>query len=398
VELLPAPGDRRRLVLLCCILALLAVVAPIVWARGDGVRDLTGETDQGHPIKLSVNDHGKVVGVETKIDARCRGGHTWSVRWGPGRPWALFKQKGTRIRVRELTTRPAGPGRTEWILSRLVGRIYDGYAHGTVRLVARFWDGATQVQACESGLLRWAVGADADGRLAAAPPGRRLGPGYYYPSPPSLAGEMSPERQAFIEATDRTCSVTAPADDPPRTLRGSANVAQYRLFVGEHAVQLRALDRMGSPPDGVALHRHWLTYFRREGPAAAAQDAPERRGAALRARRLHRERARPDAGSALARVAAALEHAAVPARQELREVVAGDLVQVEPGLGGELGHVPEHVAELGRERGAALVAERAAVVADRLLHLLGAFAGLAAEPECRVGQIVAGVGVDGRGA
>ena len=56
----------------------------------------------------------------------------------------------------------------------------------------------------------------------------------------------------------------------------------------------------------------------------------------------------------LAVVAAAGEHAAALAREQLLEVRLGDLVEVELELAGQLRHVPEHVAELLGHRRAAL--------------------------------------------
>jgi hypothetical protein len=256
-----APGDRRRIVVLCCILAVVAIAAPIVWATRHHTPDLTGATDQGHAIRLALNDRGKLIGVETRIDARCRGGHRWGTTWRPVRGWALFKQRGARIRVRELLVAEDGDGRTRWVLGRLVGRVRDGYAEGTVRLVARFWEGSRQMQACESKRRRWTAGIAATRRLAAMPPARALGPGGYYPSPPSLAGPVSPEREHFVKATDQTCAHTAPVHDAPLTLT-PGSLLQNRVFVLEHAAQLRALERLGKPTDGVALHRRWLAYFR----------------------------------------------------------------------------------------------------------------------------------------
>src|SRR5262245_36916931 len=60
-------------------------------------------------------------------------------------------------------------------------------------------------------------------------------------------------------------------------------------------------------------------------------------------------------GGRSAEVAAAVQDGALAARQKLLEVALGDLIEVEPRLGGELGHVPQHVAELGGQRLAALL-------------------------------------------
>ena len=101
-------------------------------------------------------------------------------------------------------------------------------------------------------------------------------------------------------------------------------------------------------------------------------------------------------GTSLAIVAAALEDTAALTGGELLEIRRGDRLELQPGLGRQLCRVPEHVAELGRERLAPFLREDAAVVADRLLDLLGGLAGLAAEPERRIDQIVAEVGIDCR--
>ena len=79
----------------------------------------------------------------------------------------------------------------------------------------------------------------------------------------------------------------------------------------------------------------------RARPAAAARGPPLRR--LSRCRRERRGRARRQ----LAVVAAALKDRCVLPRRELLEIGLGELVEVEAGLGRELGHVPEHVAELG---------------------------------------------------
>ena len=75
--------------------------------------------------------------------------------------------------------------------------------------------------------------------------------------------------------------------------------------------------------------------------------------------------------------------------------LGGDRLEVQLGLGGQLRHVPQHVAQLLRQRGAPLVREHAAVVADHLLDLLGDLARLAAQAEGRVDEVRARVGIHG---
>ena len=88
----------------------------------------------------------------------------------------------------------------------------------------------------------------------------------------------------------------------------------------------------------------------------------------------------------LAVVTGAGQDAAALAREQLVEVGLGDLLEIQAQLARQLGDVPEHVAQLLGHRGAALLRDRAAVVADRLLGVLGHLARLAAEPERGVGE------------
>ena len=120
-------------------------------------------------------------------------------------------------------------------------------------------------------------------------------------------------------------------------------------------------------PEGVRVRA--LVPARLRGALRAASPSPPRR--------CERQRSSPLAG----------EHPALLAREQLVEVRLGDLVEVEPELAGELGDVPEHVAELlGHRRRGARRLTCAAVVADRLLGVLGDLAGLAGEPERGVGE------------
>jgi hypothetical protein len=272
VKLFPAPGEQRRLVVLCCILAALGIAAPIVWAvrkREPGVRGdtLAGKTDQGHSLQLMLDERGRVSGVNTRIDSRCKGGHPWWVDWSPRHGWARFTQRGERFRVRELRTQPVEGGGKRRIWTRLVGRVERRRAIGTVRVSARFYRRGVEWQACESGPRRWTAGESAERRLAQAPPLR--GPGRrYYPRVPSFAGKISPARRRFVVRTDRTCALTYPATQLAlRAVQAAAGDLQrqieaYGAYVEAHTDQLRALEGLGTPPDGVALHRRWLENFR----------------------------------------------------------------------------------------------------------------------------------------
>src|SRR5205807_7710920 len=104
-------------------------------------------------------------------------------------------------------------------------------------------------------------------------------------------------------------------------------------------------------------------------------------------RALRRGRSVPVAGGArLALVAAAAQHPAALAGEERLEVLARDVLELEPQLGRELAGVLEDVAELAGQRQPALVADLAAVVPDRLLGVLGDLARLAREPQRAVAE------------
>jgi hypothetical protein len=271
MQVMPAPGDRRRLVVLCALLIAVGIAAPIVRASRAGdepqSRWLGGRTEQRHGLRLLVGAGGGVQAVEAHIDSRCRGGYPWGVDWTPAEGWASFGRSGRRVTVRELRTRPDGEGGLQRVLVRLVGRVNGDSATGTVRLQARFYRDGVERQACESGHVRWAVGTGAARRLAAAPPARTSG-GSYWLRVPSLAGRVSAARRRFIERTDRTCvatfgptqvamrAVEAAAGDPGRQLEA------YGSYVDAHEDQLRALEGLGAPPDGLALHERWLDNFR----------------------------------------------------------------------------------------------------------------------------------------
>jgi hypothetical protein len=286
VRVLPAPGaGRRRLAVLCCALAAVGVAAPIVWAtrRGDE-RWLHGRTQQGNELDLLLDESGRLGGVETEIEAVCKGSFRMPVGWSPRQAFARFTQDGERVAVREFRSRVLEDGRTERMFVRLKGRIPpDDRAAGTVRLVARYYRDGREVQACESGPRRWAAGPGSRRRLAEAPP-MRAPRGYYWPRVPSLAGEVSAARKRFIQRTDATCAATyAPTQVALRALAAApdryAQIEAYGAFVEAHAGQLHALEVLGRPPDGVRQHRRWLGSTISSWPATPQGSASGSRSA-----------------------------------------------------------------------------------------------------------------------
>jgi hypothetical protein len=262
VKLVPGAGNTRRLIVLCCLLAAVGVAAPIVWAMRDHERRLIGMTEQGHTLELVLDEDGRLRGVETHIDAVCRGGHPWGVDWSPRESDARITQRDGRVAVRELVSRA-----DQRVLVRLTGRVEGRVASGTVRVFARFYSAGQEVQACESGPRRWTAGDDAAARLAEAPPMREPR-GRSYGLAPSLAGKVSPSRRRFIEKTDQTCLATyGPARAAYEAVQAAAGDIErqteaFRAYVEAHADQLRALEGLGRPRDGAALHERWLANFR----------------------------------------------------------------------------------------------------------------------------------------
>jgi hypothetical protein len=96
-------------------------------------------------------------------------------------------------------------------------------------------------------------------------PPRRAAGGYRYAPVPSLAGRISSARRRFIELTDRTCAVTyASPNAAARAMRAAQGDPDLRAdaYLEAHTDQLRAIEDLGPPPDGVASHRRWLDNFR----------------------------------------------------------------------------------------------------------------------------------------
>jgi len=62
---------------------------------------------------------------------------------------------------------------------------------------------------------------------------------------------------ATFEATQVALAAVARAAGDSR-----AQIQAYGGYVEAHRAQLRALEALGTPPDGVTLHRRWLDNFR----------------------------------------------------------------------------------------------------------------------------------------
>jgi hypothetical protein len=227
---------------------------------GSGLRSLPGITATGSRITLKLDRRGRVAGVVARLRSVCRGGHTWSIRWSPleGSP-IHFRHRGNYVTAVEGATRLRGKAQQQ-ISTGFDGRLGHGRASGNVRLVARFWRGARQVQACDSGWVAWAAGPRAEQRLAFVTPPRYLGS--YYPAAPTLADHPSRARRRFSARVDRTC-----VRENRRTRAAWYDAARRRLpptrvwnaYVRSHVHELDAIRRLGSPPEARPLYAGWVT-------------------------------------------------------------------------------------------------------------------------------------------
>ncbi len=230
---------------------------------------LDGVTDRSTSIEL-VLDRGRVLRLATSLAARCADGSSWKETWTP--------TNGVQVHV--LTA-----GRSFWTLERaapsypggIVGRL--GFAirgvmtgpksaQGTIRLVARFYRGEREWNACDSLDVRWAVGPRASARVREVHVGPEVDS--YYPAVPSLAVDASPQRRRFINTVDSACvdtynwrgwmeHVTGVKDSyfDDRELRDAA------ASVYGHAWELRTLESLGQPPQARGVYDAWLANFRR---------------------------------------------------------------------------------------------------------------------------------------
>jgi hypothetical protein len=269
--------DRRRprvrrpfLVVLIVAIAALGIHYT-VFANGASaapVQTLSGVTSNGTKIVLGVRGQ-HVVWLRASLTARCRGGSSWRQSWSPleGNP-VQFVTSGLSFVTYEYASRSYARG--------IVGRI--GFtirgtltgrdsAQGAIRLVARFYRGEREWNACDSLDVRWAVGAQAARRLKMLPIGHAVGD--YYPAVPSLASDPSPARLNFIGLVDSVCARTH-----DQILRAGAQAAQQNSYFTDHVLrdsayaaglaawQLRTLESLGPPPEAGAVYNAWLANFR----------------------------------------------------------------------------------------------------------------------------------------
>jgi hypothetical protein len=237
-------------------------------ASGASVHTLTGITSKGTKIVLGVRGQ-RVVWLRTNLRAPCAGGTSWRQSWFPaeGNP-VHFTMHGRTFVTRE----NASPSYARGIVGRIGFAIHGTLtgrdsAQGTIRLVARFYRGERQWNACDSLDVRWAVGAQAARQLKTVPVGHEVNE--YYPAVPSLATDASPARLAFAAVVDRVCVGTY-----QEIVNAEEQAAQRNRYFLDHALrdaahyavlhawQLRSLVRIGQPPQARALYDAWLANFR----------------------------------------------------------------------------------------------------------------------------------------
>jgi hypothetical protein len=283
------------LVVLAVAIAALVVRYAVLGGPAAGAPNplpvLNGSTGQGTTFEL-VLDRNRVVSLRTRLSARCADGSLWRESWSPtnGVQVHVTTAGGSFLAVeRGSPSYPGGiVGRIAFGLrGRITGR---GSAQGTIRLVARFYRREQEWNACDSLDVAWAVGPRASARVRTIPLGRQVGS--YYPAVPSLAVDVSPARQRFIDAVDAVCVDTY-------RLGEQAQQAANRLYRGyrDHQVrddayglvlhdwQLRAVLALGAPPQARGLYEAWVANFRARLSVERTALALERSGQSDAARR-----------------------------------------------------------------------------------------------------------------
>jgi hypothetical protein len=233
------------------------------------VRTLSGVTGQGTTIELGIQD-GRVHSLITSLNARCAGGSSWRENWSPteGNP-VHFTMTGRTFVTEQhaYTTYPSGiTGAIGFaIRGTLTGA---GGAQGTIRLVARFYRGGSQWNACDSLDVPWAVGPHARAHLSTVPLGSQIS--QYFAALPSLATNVSPARRRFIGRVDGACVATygwlqqaLAVVEARYRYWSAAKLIQAAAYAELHAWQLRAIESLGQPPQARGLYDAWLANFRR---------------------------------------------------------------------------------------------------------------------------------------
>ncbi len=230
---------------------------------------LSGLTAQGTSFELGLVA-GRVHWLHTSLSARCADGSRWSATWSPTDGVEVHINSSGRIFN---TVQRSSPTYSGGVVGR-IGFALQGAlagtdrARGTVRLVVRFYRGEREWNACDSLDVPWAVGPQAKSRLGEVAPGRQVDA--YYPAVPSLAVNVSPQRERFIHEVDGICTATynegAQAQEQADRLYGyfdNRGLLESAYYVSWHAWQLRNLLKLGPPPQATGLYDAWLANFRK---------------------------------------------------------------------------------------------------------------------------------------
>lgn len=271
----PESGPRslpRWPYLLALLVALGALVVRYTLlanpASGSPIQVVRGITSQHTAFELGLQ-RGRIRWLRTSLTAHCAGGTSWTASWTPVNGVQVHVIRAGRSFVAVERDAPGFPGgivgRAGFALSGTITG--SGSAEGTVRLVARFYRGERQWNACDSLDVPWAVGPDAATGILDVAVGHQVGE--YYPAVPSLASAVSPARQRFIGRVDSVCTATynrgARAQKQADRLYGYFDARAFlesAYYVEWHEWQLRSLMALGQPPQARALYNAWLSNFR----------------------------------------------------------------------------------------------------------------------------------------
>jgi hypothetical protein len=227
--------------------------------HGTPLVTLSGVTGQGTTIELGIQNH-RVQWLNTSLNAKCAGGPSWRETWAPaeGAP-VHFAMVGATFTTEQRVAPTYRGGIVGRIAFTIRGTLISkDAAQGTIRLVARFYRGEQQWNACDSLDVAWAVGPRVRARLQTVALGRQTGE--YYPAVPSLATDVSPARREFIAWVDGTCVSTYRA---MTQAEDAAEPTNDEYGVRLHQWQYGQLTALGQPPQARALYDAWLANFRR---------------------------------------------------------------------------------------------------------------------------------------
>jgi hypothetical protein len=166
-----------------------------------GLTLLEGITGQGTKFELGIQNH-RVYRLSTSLNARCRGGTSVHETWSPAEHapvhFTIAGRTFTTVERGSPTYKDGVVGRIAFTIRGTV--IGKGAAQGTIRLVARYYRGEREWNACDSLDVAWAVGSRPRARLRTVTLGKKISE-YYRPY---RASRSTPHPHAAVSSPAST--------------------------------------------------------------------------------------------------------------------------------------------------------------------------------------------------